>query len=175
MHPECFDFETSMFLVNRKDPFGFGRLTYITDVEDSKKLADREGPFMVISASGMAETGRILHHLKNTVENDRNMVLMVGYCAPHTLGRRIIEREPKIRIFGDNYRLESEVVVFNSLSAHADSKEMLAYYDHFDRGRMQNVFLVHGDRDQQDAFKEKLHGAGFRDVEIPARGDEYDL
>jgi metallo-beta-lactamase family protein len=175
MHPECFDFETSMFLVDHKDPFGFGRLTYITDVEDSKKLADREGPFMTISASGMAETGRILHHLKNTVESDRNMVLMVGYCAPHTLGRRIIEREPKIKIFGDEYRLESEVVVFNSLSAHADSKEMLAYYDHFDRGRMQNIFLVHGDRDQQDAFKEKLHGAGFRDVEIPARGDEYDL
>jgi metallo-beta-lactamase family protein len=132
LHPECFDFETSRFLVKEKDPFGFNKLTYITDVEDSKELNSIHGPMMIISASGMAESGRILHHLANNVQNPNNIILMTGYCAENTLGRRIIEKIPDIKIFGEEYYVTAEIVTFNSLSAHADSDELMDYVKQLD-------------------------------------------
>jgi metallo-beta-lactamase family protein len=175
LHPECFDFETSQFLLKKHDPFGFDNLTYITDVEDSKRLNDLEGPCMIISSSGMAEAGRILHHLANNVQNPNNIVLIVGYSAEHTLGRRIVEREPEVKIFGEEYKLNAEVIVFNSLSAHADSDELIDYCSNFDKSKMQNIFLVHGDIDQQEKFKKRLETINFLNITIPSRSEEFIL
>jgi metallo-beta-lactamase family protein len=175
LHPECFDFETSQFLLKKHDPFGFDNLTYITDVEDSKRLNDLDGPCMIISSSGMAEAGRILHHLANNIQNPNNIILIVGYSAEHTLGRRIVEREPEVKIFGEEYQLNAEVIVFNSLSAHADSDELIDYCSNFDRSKLQNIFLVHGDLDQQEKFKKRLTDVDFKNVTIPIRGEEFIL
>jgi metallo-beta-lactamase family protein len=175
MHPECFDYETADFIFRKKDPFGFNQLTYITDVEDSKRLNEVEGPAVIISSSGMCEAGRILHHLKNNVENPNNIILIVGYSAEHTLGRRIVEREEVVKIFGEEHNLNAEVVVMNSFSAHADADELIEYCDQFDKSRMQNIFLVHGDNDQQQKFKERLNAKGFENITIPERGEIFTL
>lgn len=175
MHPECFDVETSQFLLKNNDPFGFDVLTYITDVEESKALNSINGPMMIISASGMAEAGRILHHLANNIEDSNNIILIVGYCAQNTLGRRIVEREPVVKIFGDEYKLNAKVVVLNSLSAHADSNELTDYCNQFDKNKMQNIFLVHGDFDQQEKFKSRLKNIGFQNINIPNRGDKFEI
>lgn len=174
-HTECFDDETAEFLLNHEDPFGFDKLRYITDVEDSKELNSLPGPLMIISASGMAEAGRILHHLANNIEDPNNIILIVGYNAEHTLGRKIVERMPVVKIFGDEYDLKAEVIVFNSLSAHADSNELIDYVKQLDKSRMQRIFLVHGDYDQQQKFAERLKTEGFKDVVIPERGDVFEI
>ena len=175
VHPECFDKETSKFIVERKDPFGFNQLNYITNVEDSKALNSYDGPFIIISSSGMCEAGRILHHLQNNIEDPNNIVLIVGYAAQHTLARRIIEKQPVVKIFGDELKLNAEVIVMESFSAHADSEELINYCDQFDKSRMQNIFLVHGDIDQQEIFKNKLKGIGFKNITIPKSGDEFTI
>lgn len=175
LHPECFDFETSQFLLKHKDPFGFNKLTYIKEVEDSKKLNEISGPCMIIASSGMAEAGRILHHLANNVENPNNIVLIVGYSAENTLGRKIVEREPVLKIFGEEYNLKAEVVVMNSLSAHADSNELVCYTKQLDKSRVQNIFLVHGDNDQQIKYMERLKKEGFENVIIPEKGDVFSI
>ncbi len=174
-HPECFDEDTIQFMKKYEDPFGFNKLTYITDVEDSKRLNDLEGPMVIMSASGMAETGRILHHLANNIENEKNIILMVGYCAENTLGRKLIEKEKVVKIFGEEYQVRAEVVVMNSLSAHADSNELTNYCSGFDRNKMKNIFLVHGDYDQQQKFSERLKSIGFEKISIPARGDVFQI
>lgn len=175
LHPECFDDETKDYLENNEDPFGFKQLIYITDVEESKALNEKDGPHMIISASGMAEAGRILHHLANNIENKNNIVLMVGYAAEHTLGRRIVERNSEVNIFGEPRQLNAEVVVLNSLSAHADANELLSYCNNFNKGKLKDIFLVHGDFDQQQKFKTSLHEKGFRNIHIPSRGDVFSL
>lgn len=174
-HPECFDEETVDFMNKYEDPFGFNKLTYINDVEDSKRLNDKAGPLMIISASGMAETGRILHHLANNIENENNIIMMVGYCAEHTLGKKLIEKQPEVKIFGEEYRLKAEVVVMNSLSAHADSNELTDYCAHFDKEKMKDIFIVHGDFDQQQKFAARLKQAGFKKITIPEKGDVLEV
>ncbi len=170
LHPECFDSETAEFLVKNEDPFGFNRLTYITSVEESKKLNDVAGPCIIMSSSGMCEAGRILHHLVNNIENPNNIVLMVGYCAENTLGRKLINGEKKVNILGDEYNVNAEVIVLQSFSAHADANELINYTSKLDKKRMQNIFLVHGEIDQQDIYKNHLGTAGFKNITIPTRG-----
>ncbi|MCU7491860.1 MAG: MBL fold metallo-hydrolase [Bacteroidota bacterium] len=175
LHSECFDFEISQYLIQNKDPFGFNKLTYIKDVEDSKKLNSIEGPCMIMASSGMAEAGRILHHLANNIENENNIILIVGYSAENTLGRKIVEHEPVVKIFGEEYQLKAEVVVMNSLSAHADSNELLSYFNQFDKDRVQNLFLVHGDFDQQEKFCSRLRSIGYNKITIPEKGDVFEV
>ncbi|MCC6549304.1 MAG: MBL fold metallo-hydrolase [Ignavibacteriaceae bacterium] len=175
LHSECFDDEMKKIVRDNQDPFGFAKLSYITHVEDSKELNEKSGPMMIISASGMAEAGRVLHHLANNIQNPNNIVLMVGYCAENTLGRKIVEREPEVNIFGDIYQLKAEVAVFNSLSAHADADELLEYCNGLDKTRLKKVFLVHGDYDQQVKMSDRLKQNGFQSVEIPGRGQEFIL
>jgi metallo-beta-lactamase family protein len=175
MHPECFDLETSLYLIDNQDPFGFNQLRYIRDVEYSKSLNEKEGPMMIISASGMAEAGRVLHHLANTIENPNNMVLIVGYAPEHTLARRIRENDPEVKIFGDHYKLNAEVVVFNSLSAHADANELTAYAETLDKEALKDIFLVHGEYEQQSVFAKRLQDIGFDNVHIPNRGNSFTL
>lgn len=172
-HPECFDDETRKILEDdvHNDPFGFKRLTYIRDVEQSMELNERSGPFIVISASGMCEAGRVVHHLANSVGNPRNMVLIVGYQAEHTLGKRLVMKEPVVNIFGEPHEVKAEVVVLNSFSGHADRNELLTYIRRFDVKRLKNLYLVHGDPDQAEKLAAGLTAAGFRNVAIPVRGE----
>ena len=174
-HPECYDRGTRELLMSEKDPFGFENLTYISDVKESKKLNSITDTCMIISASGMCESGRILHHLANNVENEKNTVLMTGYCAQETLGRKIIEKQPKLKILGDEYKLNSEVVIMENFSAHADRDELLGYIAHMSREEMQNIFLVHGEYESQLSFKEGLSGIGFNNIMIPEAGQEIHL
>jgi len=173
-HPELFDEETNVFLHNHQDPFGFNRLTYIREVEQSKALNDLRGPFMVISASGMCEAGRILHHLKNHIGDPRNTVLITGYQAENTLGRKIEEHHEEVPIFGEPTRLRAEVQKLDALSAHADREELLTWMAPLAKG-LKRVFLVHGETDQQTAFRAAIQERYRIEVVIPGRGESFEL
>jgi metallo-beta-lactamase family protein len=176
-HPECFDEETLAVInsAENNDPFGFDRLTYIRTLDESKALNDRSGPFIVISASGMCEAGRIVHHLANTISDPNNMIMIVGYQAENTLGKRLVMKEPVVNIFGEPHDLRAEVVVLNSFSAHADRNELLSYMNRFPRKPLKKSFVVHGDPDQTELFAGALREQGFGDVMVPARGNRVTL
>ena len=173
-HPECYDKETKAFIqfTEDEDPFGFERLTYIQSLDQSKELNERDGPFIVIAASGMCEGGRVVHHLANSVSSPRNMVLIVGYQADQTLGKKLVDKEPVVNIFGEPHDVRAEVVVLNSFSAHADRNELLSYIRKFDPKRMKRTFIVHGDLDQSEELQGGLEALGFGDVSIPMRGEK---
>lgn len=173
-HPECFDDETNRFLLDGDDPFGFNRLRYVREAAESKKLNDLRGPMMVISASGMMEAGRVLHHLRNNIEDPRNTVLITGFQAEHTLGRKIQDKMPAVPIFGELYRLRAEVVQLKELSGHADQMELLQWMKPVVPG-LKGVFLVHGERPGMDALKSLIEETYQVPVHIPARGDSFDL
>ena len=144
LHPEAYDAEIRQFMLDEGDPFGFDSLRYTRSVEQSKELNFLREPFIVISASGMAETGRILHHLRNRIEDPANTILIVGWQAPDTLGRRLVEREPEVRIFGEEYQLKANVEVLNGFSGHADRNELLAWAEGITK-KPRRTFLVHGE------------------------------
>ncbi|MCD6109554.1 MBL fold metallo-hydrolase [bacterium] len=173
-HPECFDKDTyKEFIDHRLNPFGFGKLKYISDVEESKKLNNYQGPCIIISASGMCEFGRILHHLKNNVDDPKNSVLIVGYQAEHTLGRRLQEGKKIVNIFGEPYNVRASIHSIRAFSAHADRSDLLDYISHVEG--VKKVFLVHGEKEQAFKFKEFLGENGFKDVVVPAPGDIFEL
>jgi metallo-beta-lactamase family protein len=162
VHQECYDEETRLaFLDHHHNPFGFNELNYTVSTEESKDLNTLKDPAIIISASGMCESGRILHHLKNNIENPANTILIVGFMAQNTLGRRIVERQPEVKIFGDTYRLKAEVAVLNAFSAHADYNETLEYIGRLDPSRLKGVFLVHGEPDAQLHLKRLLEERGY--------------
>lgn len=179
LHPECYDKEFSNMILDGKEIFELPNLKYIQDAEESKKLNNFDEPCIIISASGMAESGRVLHHLKNNIEDPKSTVLIVGFMAEHTLGRRLIEsrneENASVKIFGEEYYIHSKIAVLNSFSAHADKDELAAYFDRFDRKMLEKIFLVHGEPVQQKAFKDTLKGMNFNDVEIPFKGQEFDI
>ncbi len=173
-HIYLFDEETQFFLRQGKDPFGFSRLTYIRDVNESKALNELHVPFMVISASGMCEAGRILHHLKNSIWDPRNTVLITGFQAENTLGRKLVEKQSQVSIFGDIYDLRADVQVINELSGHADQRELLEWIEPLAPG-LRKVFLVHGEHKQQEALQKAITDKYKLDVVIPARGQSFNL
>jgi metallo-beta-lactamase family protein len=175
MHPECFDSETLQYIVKKEDPFGFGRLRYVRSVEESKKLNDIHDPCMIVASSGMCEGGRILHHLANNIQDPRNTILVIGFMAEHTLGRRIVERQPEVRIYGDPYALKAEVSIINSFSAHAGQDELVEYTRSMDKKRLKEIFLVHGEASQAQPLSQKLSEAGYSRISIPARGEKVEL
>ncbi|MEM8489062.1 MAG: MBL fold metallo-hydrolase [Bacteroidota bacterium] len=174
-HPECFDRDLLEYMRTDDNPFGFEKLQYVRKVERSKALNGTSLPMVIISASGMCEAGRILHHLRNNIEDPRNTVLMVGYCADHTLGKRLIEKRPEVRIFGESHPLRADVVVMNQYSAHADEPGLLNVVQALNQNRLRKIFLVHGAPQRQDAFKERLGDEGYRDVVIPEHGESFTL
>lgn len=174
-HPECFDADLHEYLLTDDDPWGFDRLTYIRDVEKSKALNGNRMPMVIISASGMCEAGRILHHLRNNIGDNRNTVMMVGYCADHTLGKRIIEKRPEVRIFGKTHRLRAEVEVMNSFSAHADEPGVIDFVGKMDRDRLKRVFLVHGAPQRQDLMAAAFRESGYDRISVPEFGEVVDL
>jgi metallo-beta-lactamase family protein len=173
-HPECFDDETNRFLLDGDDPFGFNRLRYVREAADSKKLNDLRGPMMVISASGMMEAGRVLHHLRNTIEDPRNTVLITGYQAEHTLGRKIQDKMSAVPIFGELHRLRAEVVQMKELSGHADQRELVEWMRPVVPG-LKGVFLVHGEEPGMSALQAVIEETYKVPVHIPSRGDSFDL
>ncbi len=176
-HPECFDAETRQFINEsggKRDPFGFANLHYTRSVEDSKQLNFMREPAIIISASGMAETGRILHHLKNNIEDSRATVLIVGWQAPDTLGRRLVDGEKVVSIFGEKYHNNAQVVVLNGLSGHADQNELLAWVDAMQR-KPRRVFLVHGELEASNALAGRLRDRFNLQVDIPAWKQSYDV
>jgi len=174
LHPECYDEAALKMAEDAPNIFGFGRLQYITDVEESKRLNDIRFPCIIISASGMCETGRILHHLKNSITDPRNTVLIVGYQSEHTLGRRLVEKEKTVKIFDEPYPVRAEVKVLNGYSAHADSIELVEYLRNIGDS-VKRIFLVHGEPTQTDALEDKLKSAGLGNAYIPQRGETVEL
>ncbi len=166
LHPDCFEEEVRNLIAKGKDPFGFINLKYITSVEESMALNGREDPMIIISASGMCEGGRIVHHLRNNIENPNNTILIIGYMAQHTLGRRLVERRRRVRIFGIERDLNARVEIINSFSAHADRDELIRYAEACGK-QLKGIFIVHGDEDQSLALGEHLKAKGFEGVVVP--------
>ncbi len=175
MHPECFNKEVLQVMENDPDPFGFNSLTYITRVEDSKKLNDYKKPCVIISASGMMEAGRVKHHLANSISDPRNSVLAVGYCAPSTLGARILSGVPEVSIHGTVHPVKAEIRKIDSYSGHGDYREMINFLNCQNTKKLEKTFLVHGEFETQKSYALKLKEAGFDHIEIPSPKQEYTL
>jgi len=175
-HPECFDEEATNFML--ADPhgsaLGFDLLTYTRSVDESKAINFIDDPVIIISASGMAETGRILHHLRNNIEDERNTVLITSWMAPHTLGRRLSEGKKRIKIFGEEHKVRAEVASINGLSAHADQPHLIEYAL-ASKDTLKGVYLVHGEEGPALALMEKLKQAGLQDVHYPELGESVDI
>lgn len=169
-HPECFDEETILLFRSQPDLFEGRRVKYVEKVHESIALNRSTDPCVIISASGMCEAGRILHHLKHNLDNPRNTILIAGFQAPDTLGRRIVERRPEVRILGRTVPVRAEIVVLNGLSSHADHADLLKAMTPL-AGTTKAVRLVHGDPERADALATGLRGIGFADVAVPDRGE----
>jgi metallo-beta-lactamase family protein len=166
-HRECFDDETWDFMRGGKHPaLDFNGLSYVRSLEESKQLNTRKDPMIIISASGMAETGRILHHLKNNIEDSRSTILIVSWQAPHTLGRRLADREERIKIFGEVFYRQAEVATIGGLSAHA-GQDLLVEYAEAAQAHKRGIFLVHGEERGAIPFKNKLNERGHHNVFYP--------
>lgn len=171
-HPECLDRETyRIFLQNGEDLFGFSRLKYVKKTEESKELNEKKGPMIIISASGMAEGGRILHHLVHNISNPKNLILFVGYAAEHTLARRIMDGNEKVNIFGEEYVVNAKIKKMDYFSGHADQRELLDYLRLNDINKLKNIFLVHGEEDMALPFRKILLQKGFKNVQFPDSGE----
>ena len=177
LHPEEWDTGVQDFLneEKRRSPFDAPNVEYVRDVRRSKQLNFLTDAAVIISASGMAESGRILHHLKNNIGNPRNTILIVSFQAEHTLGRRIKDGESPVRIFGEMVEVKAHVESIDGYSAHADQGELLDWAGHFDRARLQKLFLVHGEEEPATILAGKLEQLGFADVQIPVRGQSFEF
>jgi metallo-beta-lactamase family protein len=175
LHKECFNDKMIEMMETDPDPFGFNDLFFIQQVEDSKKLNDTQEPCVIISASGMMEAGRVKHHLANSISNSRNTILAVGYCAPATLGARILRGDKEVSIFGTVYKVNADIERIDSYSGHADYNEMIQFLSCQDKKKLKQLVLVHGDIDAQEFFKNKLTEDGFTNIIIPELGDQIEL
>jgi metallo-beta-lactamase family protein len=173
-HTELYDDEAREVAARDGDPFALKMLHYIKDVSESKALNDMRMPCVIISASGMCEAGRILHHLRNNIPNPRNTVLITGFMAENTLGRKLLDKPPEVPIFGEMVPLRAEVVKLDELSGHADQGELLEWMAPITPG-LKRVFLVHGELDAQTALSQAIQQRYKLPVTIPARGDSITL
>ena len=176
VHPECYDERIhEAFLEHHKNPFGFNALSFISSVEESKALNKVPGPMIIISADGMCEFGRVVHHLANNISNANNTVLLVGYMAENTLGRRLMNGEKEVKIMDEYMKVKAAVENINAFSAHADYKETLAWLRKLDTSRLKKIFLVHGEKDAQEFLQNYLKENGFANIDIVKYGEVYDL
>ena len=174
-HPENFNKHVQEVMLHDDDPFNFQKLTFIQDTNASKALNSDSEPCVIISASGMAEAGRVKHHIKNTISDEKNTILMVGYCEPNSLGGRLMAGNTSVSIFGEHYPVKAEVRIIRSMSAHGDYEDLLKFVECQDPSKVKKLFLVHGEYSVQEAFKEKILEKGFNSVEIPERHQEFIL
>lgn len=173
-HPECFNDETRALVARGDDPFGFKRMTYIREASESKKLNDLRGPCVIISPSGMCEAGRILHHLRNNLDNPRCTVLITGYQAENTLGRKLLDKWPEVKVFGEPIRVRASIESLQALSAHADEKELLAWMKPL-AGTLKKVFLVHGEPQSAEALQKAIQNEYKIETVLPGWGESFEL
>lgn len=174
IHRECFDKEINDYLIIDDNPFGFNNLRYIRKLEDSKAINELKGPCIIISASGMMNAGRVKHHLAHIVENELNTILIVGYCTPDTPGGKLRDGKKTIKLFGEIKKVKAKVEVMDSFSAHADRLELMDYLKN-QRDNLKKLFLVHGEYKNQKPFAASLEKIGFKNIEIPALSETFDL
>ncbi len=174
-HPECFNKTVSKLLETDSNPFDFPGLRYIKSVDESKGLNFRKEPCVIISASGMAEAGRVKHHIANNIDDPRNTVLLVGYCEPESLGGRLMRGAQEVSIFGTRYEVRADVGIIRSMSAHGDYEDLRQWLGSQDPREVKKLFLVHGEYEVQTIFRDWLHKKGFVDIEIPSRHFEIGL
>lgn len=174
-YPEYFNKHIQKVLRSDHDPFHFPGLRYITSVEESKLLNYHKVPCVIISASGMAEAGRVKHHISNNIENSRNAILMSGYCEPHSLGGRLLSGQKEVSIFGIDHEVHAEIGAIKSMSAHGDYEDMCQWLAGQDPQAVQQLFLVHGEYDVQRDFQERLQRKGFREVMVPVQHQTFGL
>lgn len=166
-YPQYFNRAIQKVLETDKDPFAFQGLKYIKTVEESKQLNYRDQPCVIISASGMADAGRVKHHISNSIENSRNTILLVGYCEPRSLGGRLMAGAKEVHIFGVLHEVHAEVGSIRSMSAHGDYEDLTQFLACQDPKQVKTLFIVHGEYEVQQAFQARLIKKGFTDVEIP--------
>ena len=171
-YPQYFNESIQEVLKTDKDPFDFTGLKFTKSVDDSKRLNYIKDACVIISASGMAEAGRVKHHISNNIENSRNSILLTGYCEPHSLGGRLKNGDKEVRIFGQWHQVNAEVGQIRSMSAHGDYNDLLHFLACQDATKVKKVFLVHGEPDVQKDFRQKVLDKGFKNVEIPTRHQE---
>jgi metallo-beta-lactamase family protein len=174
-YPHYFNKTIQKILQADIDPFSFKGLKYIKSVEQSKLLNFQDGPMVIISASGMADAGRVKHHISNNIENSRNTILLTGYCEPTSLGGRLMAGAKEVGIFGVSHQVNAEVGAIRSMSAHGDYEDLSQWLACQDKRGVKKLFLVHGEFDVQQDFKQRLVRKGFSDVEIPERHYEIGL
>lgn len=174
IHPECFDNDLNNYLLIDDNPFGFNKLTYVRDVNISKSLNDTNEPCIIISSSGMMNAGRVRHHLFNSIDQKKNTLLIVGYCAPETPGGILRRGVETLKMFGEVKPVRMDIEIMDSFSAHADRGEMLDFLDN-QKGQLKKLFLVHGEIERQTKFKELLQQNSFKQVEIPSLGTSFEL
>ena len=174
-HPEVYNKDVKEVLKVDADPFGFKGLRFIQSTVESIALNDDVRPCVIISSSGMAEAGRVKHHIKNNISNQKNTILMVGYAEPNSLGGRLARGEKEVYIFGEQYHVNADVQSIKSMSAHGDYEDLLRFISNQDPGLVKKIFLVHGEYDVQQHFAEKLNEKGFADVEIPYQHEKVVL
>jgi metallo-beta-lactamase family protein len=174
-YPQYYDAEAMEMLNGHQYLFDFPGLRYVETVEESKALNLSKEPCIIISAAGMCEAGRVLHHLKHSVEDPKNMVLIVSFQAENTLGRRIVERQPVVRVYGEEHPLRAEVEVMDEFSAHADHDALVQYVSAMNVSRLKKVFIVHSELEAAEAMVEPLKALGVREVVIPEIGEEHEL
>ena len=175
LHEECFGPDIMEYMKDDPDPFGFDRLQYIQSVEASKALNIRHKPCVIISASGMMEAGRVKHHIANHIEDPTTTILCVGYCEPKTLGAKIMRGDPEVSIFGHIFKVRAELRRIESLSGHGDYGEMINYIGCQEKKKLKKIFLVHGEAETQQHFRETLNRVGWRYVDIPTFRQEVEL
>lgn len=173
LHPECFNKEILEIMDRDPDPFGFNNLFYIKNVDDSKKLNKINKPVIIISASGMMEAGRVKHHIANSISDSKNTILAVGYCAPSTLGAKILRGDKEVSIHGNIYPVNADIKRIDSYSGHGDYIEMEKFLSCQDKSMIKQTFLVHGEYETQDSYKKYLETKGFANIHIPEVGSEY--
>ena len=174
-HKECFNEDILEYMEQDPTPFGFKNLNYLHDVEESKKLNFSEEPCIIISASGMADAGRVKHHIANNVSNAKNTILIVGWCSPNSLGRKLLRGDKEVRIFGETHAVNAEVLVMNEFSAHGDYAEMLRYLSCQNPNEVKQLFLVHGDDDVLPQWEKRLQDAGFNNIATPQLHETFEL
>ncbi len=174
-HPECFNEHLKEFMKKDPTPFDFKNLHYIKDVEGSKELNDRETPCVIISASGMADAGRVKHHIAHNIGDSRNTILLVGYCEPNSLGGRLAAGIKDVTIFGEPFKVSAEIKQLHSFSAHGDYEDLCDFLACQDPKEVKKLFLVHGEYDVQQVFRSKLIKKGFAEIEIPQMHQQYSI
>jgi len=174
-YPHYFNKTIQRILASDTDPFGFKGLKFIKSVDESKLLNFRNGPFVVISASGMADAGRVKHHISNNIENSHNTILFTGYCEPHSLGGKLLDGRKEVNIYGVAHEVNAEIGSIRSMSAHGDYDDLCQFLACQDPKKVKRLFLVHGEYNVQTEFKERLIRKGFVDVEIPEMHYEIGL